>query len=344
MKIFKLLFAKFFNACIAKSSFCCVLVIMAVSISSVAQYPPAAGQPGTTALPADSNCFVGWANGCTVFRGFVNMTDTTVTAGGSNRATYGNENAATGQADNTVVSLGDKGTAVLTFEFPIVNGPGWDFAVFENGLNDTFLELAFVEVSSNGTDFFRFPSVSLTQTDLQTGSFGSTEAFEIHNLAGKYRAMYGVPFNIDDLVDHPLLDKNNITQVRLIDVGGSVNPVYASYDFTGNIINDPFPSPFESCGFDLDAVGVINNTQTGVISYNAARLKVFPDPAEDYLCVDLNQQHSISISVYNISGGRVISHNDTSRCIDVSGLLPGVYVLQCIGDNSEVMTAKFVKL
>ena len=54
---------------------------------------------------------------------------------------------ALGKADDAPVSLGDGGYAVVTFDKPITNGPGYDFAVFENGLNDSFLELAFVVVS-----------------------------------------------------------------------------------------------------------------------------------------------------------------------------------------------------
>ena len=44
-----------------------------------------------------------------------------------------------------------------------MNGNSWDFCVFENAFNDSFLELGFVEVSSNGNDFYRFPSTSFTQ-------------------------------------------------------------------------------------------------------------------------------------------------------------------------------------
>ena len=38
-----------------------------------------------------------------------------------------------------------------------------------------------------------------------------------------------------------------------------MNNLYASYDSQGNIINDPFPTPFETGGFDLDAIGVIHS-------------------------------------------------------------------------------------
>ena len=171
--------------------FISAVALLLISVFAHAQYPPAAGEPGSTAIHADSSCFVAWGASCVVERGYVNFSDTAVQAGGSNRASYGQPADACGQPNNLVVSLGDKGVAVLTFDFPIVNGTDWDFAVFENSLNNTFLELAFVEVSSNGIDYFRFPAVSLTQSDFQTTPFGETDPTKIDNLAGKYRSMYG---------------------------------------------------------------------------------------------------------------------------------------------------------
>ena len=55
-----------------------------------------------------------------------------------------------------------------------------------------------------------------------------------------------------------MLDVNNIRYVKVTDVVGDIDPTYATHDSLGNIINDPWPTPFTSSGFDLDAVGVIN--------------------------------------------------------------------------------------
>ena len=45
-----------------------------------------------------------------------------------------------------------------------------------------FLELDFVEVSSDGVNYFRFPATSYTDTTVQTGSFGSTDATKINKI------------------------------------------------------------------------------------------------------------------------------------------------------------------
>ncbi|MFZ9755696.1 MAG: T9SS C-terminal target domain-containing protein [Bacteroidia bacterium] len=218
------------------------------------QFAPAAGQPGSTAIHADSSCLVDWALFCRVERGFkqINLPD-------SGRASVGEPENACGKPGNGLVSLGDAGRAILEFSPPIANGPGFDFAVFENAFNDSFLELAHVEVSSNGIDWVRFPSQSLTQTQTQTPAFGYTQPQRIHNLAGKYRSPYGTPFDLDELKDSNRIDLQWIVYVRIMDAVGSVDSSWGSRDASGRLINDPWPSPFPSSGFDLEAVGILHN-------------------------------------------------------------------------------------
>ena len=216
----------------------------------------------TGAIHADSPAFVAWATGCTVERGPMR-----VDKPGNGLASYGVDSDALGIPGGTmdVVSLGDGGTATLTFASPICNEAGPDFAIFENGIEDAqnptlfYLELGFVEVSSDGVNFFRFPAVTNVQTETQLGSSDFMDPGQIHNFAGKYLAMYGTPFDLDDLDDNVLLDKNNVTHIRIIDVVGSIDPQYATYDSEGHPVNDPWPTAFSSSGFDLDAVGVIHD-------------------------------------------------------------------------------------
>ena len=55
-------------------------------------------------------------------------------------------------------------------------------------------------------------------------------ASDIQNLAGKYRAQYGTPFDLDEMIGNINLDINNITHVKIIDVIGNINEPYSSYD------------------------------------------------------------------------------------------------------------------
>ncbi|OFX72146.1 MAG: hypothetical protein A2X12_08890 [Bacteroidetes bacterium GWE2_29_8] len=251
-----------------KLSFLLLLLCFGV-IKAQGPYSPAVGQSGSTAISKESSSFVAWATGVELQRGYINIEDTSAKYDNTNRASFGKASFCLGKALGNsfdVVSLGDKGVATLTFDRPIVNGVGADFAVFENGFNDTFLELAFVEVSSDGERFVRFPSVSLTQINSQVGGYNNLDPTNIHNLAGKYSQGYGTPFNLNDLKDSIGLDLLNIRFVRIIDVCGSISDEYASYDSKGNKINDPYPTPFHSGGFDLDGVGIINGGTPYIIS------------------------------------------------------------------------------
>ena len=156
-----------------------------------------------------------------------------------------------------VVVLGDAGRITLTFGGAIVNGAGADFAVFENSFSNTFLELARVDVSSDGTNFFRFPAYSFTPGPVN--GFGNVNPDNIYGFAGKYPQGFGTLFDLNDLAHHAGLNVNNVRYVRIVDVVGDGN----SFDDTlaedggPQRIYDPFPQ-VGSAGFDLDAVGVLH--------------------------------------------------------------------------------------
>ena len=242
-----------------------ILVLALVPVTLWAQFAPAQGQPGTTAMHADSSAFVAWATGCVAEPGPMNITNPSAGMAGSGWPASN----VIGYPEGTmgVTCLGDGGMATVTFASPICNREGPDFAVFENGFENAqtpgywFLELGFVEVSSDGEHFFRFPAYSNTQTETQLGGMGCIDPSQIHNLASKYGAMYGTPFELDEVPDDPLLDKDHITHIRIVDVVGCIDPEYATYDCQGHPVNDPWPTPFASGGMDLDAVGVIHDIE-----------------------------------------------------------------------------------
>ncbi|PXY39942.1 secretion protein [Flavobacterium cheongpyeongense] len=310
-------------------------ILLTSSLISAQSYAPAAGQTGTTAIAKNSPVFINWATGITVVRG-----PQDIAISNSPLATAGtpSDGMKGGTSGSSIVSLGDGGSATLTFDTPITNGSGYDFAVFENGFSDTFLELAFVEVSSDGANFFRFPSHSETQTATQVGGFGTLDCRYINNLAGKYRANFGTPFDLSDIPDNALLDKDNITHVRIIDVIGTINALYASYDSRGNIINEPYSTPFPSGGFDLNGVGVINQKSAtlGSKEFNIDSVALYPNPASDIIYLNSNEESSIII--FDITGKIIkILPKANHYTIIVSDITPGVYLFEvCVKDKKVV--------
>ncbi len=200
---------------------------------------------------------------------------------------FDNIASALGPADSSIVSLGDldatqigagvaPGTITVQFSATIFDGPGADFAVFENAgtfFTDpyVFAELAYVEVSSNGTDFVRFASTSLNIEPDANGeldpdelavpfgrSFAGADTTNIDNLAGIHPAGIGTPFDLSELTSDAdvlsgLVDLNSIQYVRLVDIPGNG----AFLDAAGRPILDTWLSA-SSGGFDLDAVGAIH--------------------------------------------------------------------------------------
>lgn len=293
--------------------------------TSIAQFAPAAGKNGTTALHKDSSAFVNWAKTCTVERGLQDITQPEL--GLANVGTA--ENALGIAKGNTIVSLGDGGTAVLTFDPPITNGDGYDFAIFENGFSDSFLELAFVEVSSDGERYVRFPAISATQTETQIGGFDYLEAEAIHNFAGKYRVFFGTPFDLAELKDSIGINVNAITHVKIIDVVGIINSQHTRYDSEGNMVNDPWPTPFGSGGFDLDAVGVIHQASTNS-TQNLTQLQInaFPNPFSEVLNISAAEEIA-ALSIYSLSGKLLYTSNEASYfyTLNLSDLPKGMYVV-----------------
>lgn len=318
-----------------------------MSLAAQAQYAPQAGIAGSDAISATDPTILGWATGCSVQRGYLDIAQKSL-----GYVSSGDSSLAVGSVDNFVVSLGDSGVATLYFANPVSDGPGADFVVFENGFlnpafaEEAFLELAFVEVSSDGIQFFRFPSTSLTQTTQQISSVmgqNYMNARLLHNLAGKYVSNYGTPFDLQELANTPGLDIHHVTHVRVVDVVGSVVE-YASYDASGNKINDPYPTNFPTGGFDLDAVGVLHQAYpTHVGSNPESSAKIFPNPVQDRF--EITTHGTVNLSVLNVEGRVLLqSRCDRSLTIDISDWKPAVYFIRFTDEKGKTWTERIIKL
>jgi hypothetical protein len=188
------------------------------------------------------------------------------------------------QGSLDVYNLGVGGSMVLGFDDgpvrrAIADGPGADLVVFENALfagGDpalAFAELVFVEVSSDGTNFARFPNNSATPAPPAGGAHNTIDAADVSGFAGVHPVFANAdnpaspsPFDVagaggdafdlaslaaDPLVTGNLLDLDDVRFVRLIDVRG--NGTVA--DTSGDPIYDPGTI---DGGADIDAVAVIN--------------------------------------------------------------------------------------
>ncbi|MCD6012439.1 MAG: hypothetical protein K0Q79_2301 [Flavipsychrobacter sp.] len=328
--------------------FCLLIAGLCCAFVTWAQYAPQAGLAGSTAIPASSSQFVAWATHCTVQRGYMDIANHSL-----GFASAGNDTNALGPANSWIVSLGDSGVAIVTFQKPLYNGPGFDFAIFENGFLNTgndseaFLELAFVEVSSDGVNYFRFPAVSLTDHTVQLGNSNYLNARKLNNFAGKYIGMYGTPFDLDELAGIAGLNVNSITHVRLIDVVGSVSG-HSSLDHEDHIINEPYPTPFPSCGFDLDAVGVIHQVETGINTLGKdVWVSVYPNPAMENIVLSFNGfvPDKLTATLTNITGAVIeqVALTQPTQVMPVQQYPAGMYYLVIQDANGNKWVEKVTK-
>lgn len=306
-----------------------IIILLLISNCCFSQsFEPLPGENGSIAIHKDSSLFIDWAENVVINRGPMYIED--ISLGNAN---FGLESDGIGIADGIVVSLGDGGTAVTTFTNLVLNGPGYDFAIFENGYTDDYLELAFVEVSSDGLNYFRFDAVSETSTDIQKGNADFIDCRFVNNLAGKYRVNYGTPFDLEELSGIPELDINAISHIKLIDVVGSINPLYGSFDSEGTIVNDPYPTPFSSSGFDLDAIGIIHST-LALNENSFIKSVVYPNPSTGLFQID---SEFIGLFLVTNIQGKIITEGAllNNLELDLSQFDNGLYYLNMISKGSK---------
>jgi hypothetical protein len=221
------------------------------------------------------------------------------------------------QGATDTYSLGVGGTITLRLDPPALNGAGTDLIVCENpfyvlGSQFAFVEAMYVEVSTNGVDFARFPSRYVGPQALVPDFTGVSPA-HYAGLAGVMPvsayppdvdpldvvAGGGDAFDLDALADHPLVlsgavDLRIIRYVRLVDVETGVGT-----DSQGTLIWD--------CGHqisgsaDLDAVVAVNTIQNLI----GGRPEVQVDLVNDVLVIRLADIDGLS----DIKGGLSLSVN-----------------------------------
>ena len=193
-----------------------------------------------------------------------------------------------------VHSLGVGGFLTLGFDVAITDGPGADFLIFENAFaagtaGQIFSEAVFVEVSSNGQDFARFPT-HYQGPSSSGGPFSTAWAGYYAGFAGIKPSKGGMPgvdnfdvvqaggdsFDLADLASHALVqlgkvDLTRITQMRLVDVVAGV-----SKDSGGNTIQDP-----SAGSADINAVAVVHHQ--GNVHGTGPKVEVVVPGAGDFI-------------------------------------------------------------
>ena len=102
-------------------------------------------------------------------------------------------------------------------------------------------------------------------------------------------------------------------------------------------------------GYFLDEVSVVRRgipNNTGISNSQNPSISIQPNPAQDYIHILINNVHTEGIIQYDIKDitGRTvynIQSEDPVKTIEISGLSPGIYILNLIIDDKKIME-KFI--
>ncbi|MBK9254801.1 MAG: T9SS type A sorting domain-containing protein [Saprospiraceae bacterium] len=80
-------------------------------------------------------------------------------------------------------------------------------------------------------------------------------------------------------------------------------------------------------------------------------IKIYPNPAEDFLNIDFTsdfdiEQKTVNIEMFNLFGAKVLHQRlkKENNTIDVSRLSSGIYIIRISDTNNTMLTSKFIKI
>lgn len=95
-------------------------------------------------------------------------------------------------------------------------------------------------------------------------------------------------------------------------------------------------------GFSLVLSGQEKPDQTTIDSQDSLEFDLYPNPAsENVVYITTRNNTGKDITVYDIFGKEVLSARITTKELNISRLVPGVYFLQVV-ENNNSMTRKLV--
>lgn len=210
------------------------------------------------------------------------------------------------QGSTDTYSPGSNGSITLRMEPPVVDGGGADLLVCENpffvtGTLKSFVEAVFVEVSSDGAHFARFPS-NYSGPDEPLPAFTGIQPSRYKGFAGAMPVLANPPavdpldvtaaggdtFDLHELIDHPLvqaelLDLDDVRYVRLVDVEAGT-----ALDSAGHVVWDAGIGGLASS--DIDAVVGLNTTENQF----GGRPHVETDQVNGFLVIVLEDLNGLS--------------------------------------------------
>ena len=144
-------------------------------------------------------------------------------------------------------------------------------------------------------------------------------------------------------------DDSLMTNLVPIDSANYISYSIDTLDYLKWIVFEVIPVADSGDSATGRPVRVITDYKTGNVGISdPARIiiRLYPNPASDYLIVEGNSQFS-KVDLISLSGTKIFSSGNISqkRCIiPVSALAPGMYLLEVITEDGSIAFARFIKI
>ena len=111
--------------------------------------------------------------------------------------------------------------------------------------------------------------------------------------------------------------------------------MFGSRDAKNNLINDPYPTPYPSAGFDLDAVGVINSEALD-LEEMTTNVSIFPNPSTGVFTINAPGENRVE--VYSVKGENLFQQNfiDSTK-VDLTTFPKGMYFVVANGVGRKIV-------
>ena len=138
----------------------------------------------------------------------------------------------------------------------------------------------------------------------------------------------------------------NIETAKIEDIDINNDNIYLTGNFypPSTFFNTTIPTVYNNTNhFFLASLNINSTTYFSKIHSN--KIDLYPNPAKDYVIVELENGYKNIITISDLKGNILISKKSSSiiNSIDISSLKNGLYILRVIS-NDAIYTDKFFKV
>ena len=187
-----------------------------------------------------------------------------------------------------------------------------------------------------------FPDQDTLYIDSISAEISGQIAFERYNLSsGNYTSFYfsRVIKNIGSADGfHP-----EISRLACSSSLATYGEFYEGFAFYQDSVRGRlFAPPYFSDSLANNIISSIFRTESGISA--AKEVRVFPNPAQDELWLDIALNGALNLSIYNLAGQEVRHFQLHQNHFSIRDLPKGMYILYLRTDDQQFYQTKFVKL